>query len=242
MLKQTLSTIVCASILTLSASGQSADSRKSIVTKNAPKGTIAFTTQKMSGFGPSGNMSMGIGSYDPYDNEGQYKAYPKIKNKPVGLHGTESYFYILDDFQFFFQNYCQGVLGKNFFMETAASHKWHLQDTVKLSRQPLKVGIAVLAGYTETNELVYVLDANNNGDFGDDVLRPVVLESYRSDPGMAVPVYTEYVAGKQIKNERILVYLHADKHRSDDDKIGLMFSFPELDMPGLITRASLILL
>ncbi|MFD2145110.1 TlpA family protein disulfide reductase [Mucilaginibacter antarcticus] len=112
-------------------------------------------------------------------------------------------------------------------MENAATQRWNLADTIKLSRKPIKCGISVMAGYNAANDLVCIIDVDNNGDFGDDVLRPVTMNSFMVDPEVAVPVYTEYVEEKVIKNEKLRVLLKSDKRRSDGEKIELMFSFPE---------------
>ncbi|MES2809841.1 MAG: TlpA disulfide reductase family protein [Bacteroidota bacterium] len=224
MLKQTLSTLVCACILSLSASGQNADIKKSIVIKNTPKATITFNLQKMPGIGPAGNSSHVIANFDQVRPHDDFKAYPKVKNKPTGLRNIVEYYYTYNNFQLVYQSYRAGIYTKDYFIKKAAQQKWNLADTIRLSPKPIKCGISVLAGYNRQNEIVYIVDSNNNGDFSDDVLRNIFLDIHDIDPDLAVPVYMEYAAGKVIKNEKILVLVRADKGDTD---IRLKFSFPE---------------
>lgn len=192
------------------------------------KATVTFDLQKVYGMGPAGNTSIAIGSYDSYANTDEIKAYPQLRNKPTDLHDVKEYCYMLDHYQFFWQNYLKGIYSKQYFLDKAKEQRWHLEDTVALSKTPLKCYISVLTGYNKNNEMVYVIDANQNGDFGDDVLRAVPSRSQNSfeDETLAVPVLTEYMADKQIKQETILILPTYDAY-SQGSRKEVTFIFPE---------------
>lgn len=190
--------------------------------------TVTFDLQKVHGMGPLGSISSIIDSFDPLDGSERVKGYPKVKHKPTGLHDVIEYCYVLDNFQLCYQNYCKRVYSKDYFLKEAETQRWHLADTTLLSKTPIKCSISVLTAYNNVNELVYIIDANQNGDFGDDVLRPVQSRTSNiyEDQDIAVPVLTEYRAGKQIKQENILVLpVHDTWSKGDQDRIS--FIFPE---------------
>lgn len=206
-----------------------AQSNKVSATKNTQQGSITFNMQKKAGIGPSGRVSSGIASYDLYGDNEEYKAYPQVKNKPTALHNVVEYFYILNRFQFYYQSYCAGIYSKPFFLDKLKEQKLNVADTVKLSKKAIKCGITVLGGLNEANEIVYIVDAANDGDFGNDVLRPMPKRSYGYyDPASMVPVQIEYVSGKVIKQEKLLVMItNSNSPGNQDSKISLAFAFPE---------------
>ncbi|HEY9533686.1 MAG TPA: TlpA disulfide reductase family protein [Mucilaginibacter sp.] len=200
-------------------------------TINAKKrATVTFDLQKVYGMGPSGNTSIGIGSYDGFGGNEEVKGYPQLKNKPTGLHDVKEYCYMLDHYQFFWQTYLKGIYSKAYFLDKVKEQRWHLEDTTILSRTPLKCYISVLTGFNKANEMVYVIDANQNQDFGDDVLRAVPSRSQKDfeDESLAVPVLVEYTAGKQIRHENILILPTYDSYASSrGGRPEVSFIFPE---------------
>ncbi|MFD2147646.1 hypothetical protein [Mucilaginibacter antarcticus] len=141
--------------------------------------SITFHLETVAGIGPSGfsnsviaNTDMLKNSKDPFYRE-EYKAYPQMKNKPA-LDSLVEYLYIVNDPQFFFQNYVAGIYSKEFMIKKMGHLKYELADTIKLSRKPLLCYIAVIAGFNSNKQPVYMVDANNNGDFSDDKTSPVL--------------------------------------------------------------------
>jgi len=103
-----------------------------------------------------------------------------------------------------------------------------VEDTVKLSRQPLKCYVSVLAGFNAAREPVFIVDANNNGDFADDVLRPV-LKNVMDEAltvSSSVPVTVSYLYNNQIKETTKLVFIQQHTF-NPKDPFALNFSFPE---------------
>lgn len=207
---------------------QPAEIKRTTVGKNPPKTILTFNLQKMPGVGPSGNQSYGIGSFDPDDKSEAIKGYPKPKNKPNGLTGEVQYYYVLNNFQFHYQNYCAGIYSKAYFLDKVRASKWNLSDTLALSKIPIICGFSVLAGYNKANEAVYIIDGNGNNDFGDDVLRPLINREFRNSADGAVPILTQYLSGKEIKQEKILALpINDNNFNKENTKIELIFTFPE---------------
>jgi|GEM_PF-997147 len=225
-----LPTIFAAALLLITQAGyaQTETPAKSPTIKARQLSTVTFDLKKIYGMGPSGSVSIGIGSFDPYDDSERVKGFPKVKHKPADLHNVHEYCYLLDHFQFDYQNYCKGIYSKAYFFKEAEEQRWALADTAMLSRTLIKCSISVLTGYNKVNEMVYVIDANQNVDFGDDVVRPVSSRTSRiyDDQDLAVPVLTEYLSGKQIKQENIaIIPVHDTYGHAGSDEI--TFIFPE---------------
>ncbi|GAA4091819.1 TlpA disulfide reductase family protein [Mucilaginibacter panaciglaebae] len=208
--------------------GQTEKTIKSPTIKSKQQATLTFDLQKVYGMGPAGNSSVGIGSYDSYANSDEIAGYPQLKNKPAGLRDVKEYCYMLDHYQFIWQNYLQGLYTRESFLRQVQTQRWHLKDTASLSRTPIKCAISVLTGYNKFNEMVYVVDANQNSDFGDDVLRAVPSRSQSNfeDESMAVPVLTEYMEGKQVRQENILILPVYDSY-AKSSRQEVSFIFPE---------------
>lgn len=217
-----------------SAVKDSALTRQIKVTAMAPQkaSSITFHLNKVAGVGPAGFSSAEIGTADSYKNSDvprfkeEYKAYPVMKNKPANLTGVVEYFYMTNEAQFYYQNYVSGLFNKEFLMSKFTDLHFSPADTLGLSRRPLKCYISVLGGFNATNEPMYIVDANNNGDYADDDLKPILKNVY--DESMlvssAVPVTLSYLFKGQIKEESKLVFL---QRSHDPNKFGLQFSFPE---------------
>jgi len=223
-----LSTIFAAALLLLTEAGYAqTDAPVKVPTIKAKQlATVTFDLQKVYGMGPLGNISSTIGSFDPLNDSERVKSYPKVKHKPGGLHDIMEYCYVLDDFQLCYQSYCSGVCSKDFFLNQAEAQRWDLADTVYLSKKPIKCSISILTAYNNLNELVYIIDANQNGDYGDDVLRAMQTNTGNiyGDPDLAVPVLIEYRTGKQIKQENISILpVHSRWSKNEEDRVTFMF-------------------
>jgi thiol-disulfide isomerase/thioredoxin len=187
------------------------------------KDTIVFDMQKLNGIGPGGHVSHVIGSLKMYDGDNLH-AYPAMKNPPLNLTDITSYCFILNRFQFYYQNYVAGIYTKNYLSEKFKESKHDLADTAKLSRKPLLCYVSALTGFNETKDPVYIVDANNNGDFADDVVKPILKNVYDEDLliNAAVHVKTTYLLNDTILNEELPVLIS----RPQGDET-LSFTFPQ---------------
>lgn len=177
------------------------------------------------GVGPSGIIGHGIASRDMINKE-ELKGYPKMKNIPDSLSNIKEYLFILNDFQFYYQNYKQGIYSKAFFIQKAINNNKNLKDTIFLTDQKVKNTIAILAGYTPNNSIVYIVDTNNNDDYSDDKPKTLASNLYKQDDIIehAVAVNIEYFDGTAIKKDKQLITV--EKSRSDKN-LALMFKFPQ---------------
>ncbi|AJR03386.1 TlpA disulfide reductase family protein [Siansivirga zeaxanthinifaciens] len=175
------------------------------------------------GFGPSGNFSIGIGSRDLYSEE-ELKGYPVMKNLPDSLTNIKEYLIILNDLQFYYQNYKQGIYSKEFFLKKAEERKRKLSDTIHLTDKTVKNTISIVSGLTADNRIVYIVDTNNNNDYSDDELKPLLFDLRKHDDIIenSQSVDIEYFDGNSIKNDKQLIRVGNDYNRKD-----LMFSFPQ---------------
>lgn len=190
--------------------------------------SITFHLEKVAGLGPDGLSSYGIATKAAIREQQpeEYKAYPETKNKPANLSDVIEYFYILDNPQFYYQNYVAHVYTKEFLIEKLAQLKFKLTDTLQLSRQPVKCYISALGGINANKERVYMVDANNNGDFSDDVARPLLKNVLDENVMLnaSVQVDITYANHGEIKNEKKLVFI---AQSNDPHHSGMGFTFPE---------------
>lgn len=188
------------------------------ITNAAPdqSSSITFHLNKVAGVGPTGYSSFGISttenlknSNDPFYRE-EYKGLPQMKNKPV-LDSAAEYFYVLNQPQFYFQNYVAGKYSKDFLIKKLGHLKYSVADTVNLSRAPLICYISIIAGYNSDKQPVYMVDSNNNGDFADDKLVPLLKQVMDEDMivGSSQTVDITYLYKGQIKGgiKRVLAQL-----------------------------------
>lgn len=177
------------------------------------------------GIGPGGIISSGIASRDMISKE-ELKGYPKMKNIPDSLTNLKEYLFILNDFQFYYQNYKQGIYSKDFFIKEVEGNKMNLKDTIHLSDKKVKNTISIVAGYTSDNSIVYIVDSNNNDDYSDDIPKKLLSNLNKQDDILdnAVNVDIEYFDGKSIKKDKQLITVEQDRRR---EKLSLMFKFPQ---------------
>ena len=199
------------------------------------KDTIAFSLERVAGLGPNGNSSIGIASYEALKNTEEIKAYPVMKNPPANLTNVIQYLFIVDQFQFFYQNHVSGIYSKAFFLEKANSMHWNLADTVNLSKKPIKSAFAVLAGIDSTKKGVVIVDANNNNDYADDIIKPLFKNVYSE--GMmvknAVSVQIDYFSRGAVRQDNIRVFLQRDHN---PEKLALSFTFPEFNYTRFVYK------
>ncbi|WP_377094401.1 TlpA family protein disulfide reductase [Mucilaginibacter boryungensis] len=195
------------------------------------RSSITFHLNKVNGIGPSGFMTNEIGTIDTYKNstetelKEEFKGYPLLKNKPDNLKNVVEYFYVLDNAQFYYQNYVTGIYSKSLLIQKFKDFKIDLSDTVKLSREPLKCYISVLGGFKD-NEPVYIVDADNDGDYANDVLKPLLKDTHDESLVIAssTPVSITYLYNGQIKGGTRTVFMQQSRNPK---KFAMTFSFPE---------------
>lgn len=177
------------------------------------------------GFGPSGNFGIAIGSRDLISkNSEELKGYPIMKNLPDSLTNIKEYFIILNDLQFYYQNYKQGLYSKEFFLQSVKVRKRKLSDTIHLTDKMVKNTISVVSGLTADNRIVYIVDTNNNNDYSDDEMKPLLFDLRKHDDIIknSQSVDIEYFDGNSIKKDQQLLWVN-NSYESQE----LTFSFPQ---------------
>lgn len=216
-------------------SGKDAPTIAKVATASPGKSSsITFHLETVAGIGPTGFSTNQIANTDIFKNatdafyREEYKGYPQMKNKPVALDSTVEYLYILNEPQFYFQNYVAGIYSKEFLIKKLGYLKYKLTDTVKLSRKPLLCYISIIAGFDANHQPLYMVDANNNGDFADDKLQPVLTRIMDEDlmVSSSQSVDITYLYKGQIKGGIKRVTPQAITH---EGKFALSFAFPEFN-------------
>jgi len=193
MYKKTV-TLIALSICFVVAKGQTVKSsgKDTATTRNLTNTTpdqsssITFHLNKVAGVGPTGYSSFGISTNENLKNSKdafyreEYEGLPQMKNKPV-LDSVKEYFYALNQPQFYFQQYVAGKYSKEFLITKLGHLKYNVADTIKLSRKPLLCYVSIIAGYNSEKQPVYMVDTNNNGDFADDKLVPLLKQVMDED-------------------------------------------------------------
>lgn len=177
----------------------------------------------INGFGPAGNASFSIASRDLISKE-ELKAYPQMKNLPDSLTNVKEYLFILDDFQFNYQNYKQGIYSKDLFIKKAKGNGRKLADTIYLTDKKIKNTISIVSGKTSDNRIVYIVDTNNNNDYSDDELKPLLMDIRKQDDIIKNSQFVdiEYFDGQEIKKGKQLISV-GKQTRSNE----LSFKFPQ---------------
>ena len=178
----------------------------------------------INGFGPAGNVSFGIASRDLISKE-ELKAYPQMKNLPDSLTNVKNHLFILDDFQFYYQNYKQGIYSKDFFIKKIKGNRRKLADTIYLSDKKIKNTISIVSGKTSDNQIVYIVDTNNNNDYSDDELKLLLIDERKQDDIIKNSQFVdiEYFDGETIKTDKQLISVSNSRYGSKD----LSFKFPQ---------------
>ncbi len=186
--------------------------------------TVArFQMKKVVGIGPMGHISIGLGTIDQSSPVEQKLSEP-LKNKPVNLSMVKEYSYVLDNFQYFFQNYVRGKTSKEDFISLVERYgRWNLSDTVLLSRTPLRTSIYILTGLNEAGLPVYIADLNRNGDLSDDALLPLPFSLPADIASAVVEVDQDLVVNGKVTTIKRHVAFTAQSPRDP----ALALRFPE---------------
>ncbi len=183
--------------------------------------------QKADGFGPRGITFSGINPKNTMDILEQ-AACPEMKNIPTTLSNVVEYYYHSNRFQFFYQNYRSGVFSKDYFLKVAANQRWNLKDTIQLTEKNLKTTISIVTGTNSDGINMYIVDYQNNGDFGDDVLKPLLPLGYKQEEVVrnSCSVAMDYFDGEAVKSDIQLMVI-GQSHNSKSDAPAYGISFPQ---------------
>lgn len=184
--------------------------------------------EKAEGFGPKGNVSHTIPSKDMLDSL-QRKALPKMKNIPENLSNLREYCFYLNMFQFFYQNYCNRVFPKDYFLKEATKQKWNLNDTIQFTEKNIKNTISVAIGINSEGIPMYIVDSQNNDDFSDDALKVLLTttpHTYEEVVNSSLYVDIESFNGQVVKQEKQLMFIQLTSN-SNSEKLEVSFSFPQ---------------
>jgi thiol-disulfide isomerase/thioredoxin len=203
--------------------------------------TITIKLQRVSGFGPSGNTSFSRGSYEDLKDTADLLTFPAKKNLPPNLSKVSQWLYFIDEFQFYYQNYASGLLSKSLFIKKAAANNWTLSDTINLSVKPLKCAFTILTGIDATGNEMFLVDANNNSDYSDDITRPLLKNVYREDQivNNAIRVKTNYLENGIIQPNEILVFIQSGRN---PQKPEIAVSYPQFDFVRIVYKGTSYLL
>jgi len=219
-------------LMTISNYSQEIKKDKDFIPKNIKTNTTKTTSKTVvldkviKGFGPTGNISIRIASRDLISQE-ELKGYPQMKNLPDSLTNIKEYLFILNDLQFYYQNYKQGIYSKAFFIKKM-ERNGNIKDTIFITDKKVKTTISVVAGHTPNNSIVYIVDTNNNGDYSDEVPKILLSKLNNQDDIVdnAENVDIEYYDGSSIKKEKQLITVEQDRH-TKDLSLSLSFRFPQ---------------
>lgn len=197
--------------------------------------TITLKLQQVAGFGPTGTTWITMHGYTNYKDEKELSAFPKLQNIPVTLSNVSKHVYIIGNFQYYFQSYVAGVISRSFFEDKASVNNWTLTDTIKLSRKPLKCFFTAITGLDIDKNAVYMVDANNNNDYSDELIRPL-RNNLRLEEEIlknAVTVKTSYVDNGDLKFTDILVSIQPGR---DPQAAELWASFPQFSYTKFVYK------
>lgn len=162
--------------------------------------------------------------------------YPITSGKPDDIKKQIEYYYVLNKFQFAFQNYCTGKTSKEFFHNEVKNNVWNLADTVHLSRVPMQCGISVMGGLLSDSIPVYIVDANNNNDYSDEVVRKVRKRIMNADTiiSLSIPVTMDVFLDGKINKEAIACYISSAS--PGNQLADLSFCFPAFRFNSFVYR------
>ncbi|MNK13052.1 hypothetical protein D3C87_311310 [compost metagenome] len=114
------------------------------------------------GLGPRGVTNMVISSLDKEDQTTQKLLKNYNADNIQGLEDKQEFAYIINKFQFYYQAFKSGDISKEYFYDQANKYEWNLEDSIYLSKTPLKNVIRILTGKKSGDNENYLclVDAN----------------------------------------------------------------------------------
>jgi hypothetical protein len=236
---KTLSIITILLTLAAASFGQTSNETLPALKIKPPQKSASITIhmQRLAGIGPDGHVSSSQGTLAMLRKHEDANAFTIMKNVPANLKDMQEYFYIIDLPQFVFQSYVAGLYSKKYMEERLTGNKFDLKDTVRLSRQPVKCYVSAISGMRD-NEAVYMIDVDNDGDFGNDQLRPALKSSTDEDLKVkgSVPVTISYLGSdNKIKEDKRLVFMSLPGYRDSKE---MSFSFPEFNYMRFVYKGN----
>ncbi|RZK78703.1 MAG: TlpA family protein disulfide reductase [Pedobacter sp.] len=152
--------------------------------------------------------------------------YPMAIGKPENITKQIEYYFIQNGLQFAFQNYCEKKTSKEFFLNEVSNHIWNLADTIHLSRTPIRCGFSVMAGLENDSVPVFIVDANNNNDYSDEVVRQIRKDISNTDTimSLSIPITKDNFIDGKVTKEAINCYISS---ASPGNQVAdLSFCFP----------------
>ncbi|MGK9124299.1 TlpA family protein disulfide reductase [Olivibacter sp. SA151] len=219
-----LSTVLISHLLLncLLVSAQEDDSVKFTAIEDS---VISIRMQKMLGSGPDGNISFSIGVQMDYPEEIKV-CNPNVTGIPESIRQATASFLILDNFQFYFQNYIAGKMPKTYFLQEAKKAGWDLKDTLFLSREPLQCVLQFVTGLNDKGEAIFIADINGNNDFSDDAIKRLSSLAHLTYGASPIPVPVDYSESGQILKDTVHIIL-ASHEKDSEGKPMLTITYPE---------------
>lgn len=184
-----------------------------VATGQNPSTMTTLRMESIEGTGPAGNSSMSISKLKDADTLTK----ELLPIYDIGVYNDfediEEYFYIVNRQQLYFQNYKNGKLSKSVFIRLMEESNWKLQDTLKLSPTPMKTVLRLLvAKRIGTDDNILIIDANQNGTYGDDVAQIAPSRSaISSGSAKPIPVSIDFRAENGISTEKVNIACFVDR-------------------------------
>jgi thiol-disulfide isomerase/thioredoxin len=198
---------------------------QNLQTLNKIGSTEILLNEKVDGYGPLGNTSTSMGSNDMLDSM-SLVGYPTLKHLPDSLTDLKVYTVIMNQRQFCYQNYRNGLVSREYFLGEFKQPNWKLADTCRLTSQIVRNYISVAVGFDRLHQPKYVIDANGNNDFSDDELYTLNENLLARQADNSKSVSIEYFDGKNVMQENILCAVTL-RRSGTKDNIAVSFSFPQ---------------
>jgi len=198
-----------------------------VQTLNKTGSTEIFLDEKVDGFGPGGNLAAGFAPNELIDSI-TFKAYPVLKNLPDSLTELQTYTYIIDPNQFYYQSYRNGIYSKDFFLQRYKNREYDLKDTTMLTSKMVRCYFSFAVGYDRNKVPKYVIDTNGNNDFSDDQLFTLEKNfgTLNVPEGRPKSINIEYFNGEKVNQENTLCLLFLGSSPIPDE-ISVRVSFPQ---------------
>ena len=170
--------------------------------------TIIVETKHVKGFGATGTCLTVIRDKSTRSLEWQ-DVMPNVKGIPENLDRAMYSTYQIDYMQTKYQAYYQGKISKHSLENTIADYS----DIHLLSKNELKVDVAISAGLDKNGRTIVLIDKNYNRDFSDE--KPIVILpkvygqefNMRYNDSLLVDIQYEYFNGEEIQNKSTWLYI-----------------------------------
>ena len=157
-------------------------------------------------------LSQGYGVFHPSlvgkmaeAEDNSYKS--DLKGVPKSLKNLRRYHFILDEKQFFYQNFISKKITKELFDQRMQLLRY-VPNENELSKKPLKVSVYALVGEDEKGNKVLLVDSDSDLDFSDEKARPLLtysepldFEKYKSFADNAVQVKYQRLRNSKVVEE-----------------------------------------